>query len=327
MAVNDISPELALVDVALAARERARLPDPEDCLAPPPATPPAVVTPVSALTVVAPPEPEAPPAGAEMPALLAPEPEPEPEPALDFEPVSAEVLTEDEAVDVLVAEAPPAPVEIDVEAAVEAEPLTEPEPAPEVRVPSAEPDDAPAEPAAPQPAVPARMPDWVASDEPPKSRRARRKDRARGRRDGHGREKRPMRRRVAVAASWVVLCGFLASPLLAFIPSPNGERPTLAPDGAAAAPDAGESGGPVLRWEPVAKAEGYSVVFVNDGVRSDRWSQTARLRLPAGTEAEQLVTYEWFVYPAFRDGAGYRYGPLVASGEVTMPRLAPNETS
>ena len=33
VAVNDISPELALVDDALAARERARLPDPEDCLA------------------------------------------------------------------------------------------------------------------------------------------------------------------------------------------------------------------------------------------------------------------------------------------------------
>ena len=135
------------------------------------------------------------------------------------------------------------------------------------------------------------------------------------------------RRRVAVAASWVVLCGFLASPLLAFIPSPNGERPTLAPDGAQSVPDAGENAGHALSWDPVPKAAGYSVVFVNNGVRSDRWSQSARLRIPAGTESEQLVTYEWFVYPAFRDGAGYRYGPLVASGEVTMPTLAPTESS
>jgi hypothetical protein len=92
-------------------------------------------------------------------------------------------------------------------------------------------------------------------------------------------------------------------------------------------PDVGENAGHQLRWEPVPEAAGYSVVFVNDGDRSDRWSETARLRLPAGTESEQLVTYEWFVYPAFRDGAGYRYGPLVASGDVTMPKLAPTESS
>ena len=171
------------------------------------------------------------------------------------------------------------------------------------------------------------MPEWVASDVPPKSRRTRRKDRARERRDARRERPRAARRRIAVAASWVVLCGFLASPLLAFIPSPSGERPTLAPDGVESVPDAGDDAGHALRWEPVPKAAGYSVVFVNDGVRSDRWSQDAELRLPAGTESEQLVTYEWFVYPAFRDGAGYRYGPLVASGEVTMPKLAPNESA
>ncbi len=162
-----------------------------------------------------------------------------------------------------------------------------------------------------------------AAEEPPHPS----EDRARERRDARRERPRAARRRVAVAASWVVLCGFLASPLLAFIPSPSGERPTLAPDGVESVPDAGDDAGHALRWDPVPKAAGYSVVFVNDGVRSDRWSQGAELRLPAGTESEQLVTYEWFVYPAFRDGAGYRYGPLVASGEVTMPMLAPTESS
>ena len=94
------------------------------------------------------------------------------------------------------------------------------------------------------------------------------------------------RARHGAASPWprlrVVLCGFLASPLLAFIPSPSGERPTLAPDGVQSVPDAGNDAGHALRWDPVPKAAGYSVVFVNDGVRSDRWSQGAELRLPPG---------------------------------------------
>ena len=176
--------------------------------------------------------------------------------------------------------------------------------------------------------MPTRIPEWVASDVPPKDRDAPRRDRALARRERRERP-RALRRRIAVVVSWIVLCAFLASPLLAFFPSPNGERPTLAaaPDGVESVPDAGDQAGHTLSWDPVPEAAGYSVVFVNDGSRSDRWSQTAELRLPAGTESEQLVTYEWSVYPAFRDGAGYRYGPLVASGEVTMPMLAPTESS
>lgn len=221
------------------------------------------------------------------------------------------------------AEPPADPVPAPVEVVPVEVPAAVVEPAPEHAL-VVEPEQEAEEPAPPGPV---RMPEWVASDVPPKSRRMRRKDKARARREARRERPRAMRRRVAVAASWVVLCGFLASPLLAFIPSPNGERPTLAPDGVQSVPDAGENGGHQLSWEPVPKAAGYSVVFVNDGDRSDRWSETARLRLPAGTESEQLVTYEWFVYPAFRDGAGYRYGPLVASGEVTMPKLAPTESS
>ena len=287
--MHDVSPELALVDDALAERERGRLPDPGDCLAPRLAAETRVASPPT-LTLLSP---------ASEPAIV----EVEPEPAELIEPGHGPMA--ERASEVLQPEGKPAPVE-------DAGPKLE------------ERGDAVGE---PTPDGPMRMPEWVASDLPPKSRRTRRKDRARERRDARGERPRAARRRVAVAASWVVLCGFLASPLLAFIPSPSGERPTLAPDGVESVPDAGDDAGHALRWDPVPKAAGYSVVFVNDGVRSDRWSQGAELRLPAGTESERLVTYEWFVYPAFRDGAGYRYGPLVASGEVTMPMLAPTESS
>ena len=308
--MHDVSPELALVDGALAERERERLPEPEDCLAPHPlATAP--VEPLPALTLLAEPEP--------VPDMPAPATKSEPplepsrrmpslalaEPPADPAPAPVEVVVPVEVV----------PVEVPA-AVVEPEPVSEPALA-------VEPDEEADEPAP----GPVRMPEWVASDVAPKSRRLRRRANKRARREARRERPRAMRRRVAVAASWVVLCGFLASPLLAFFPSPNGERPTLAPDGVQSVPDAGENAGHQLTWEPVPKAAGYSVVFVNDGDRSDRWSETARLRLPAGTESEQLVTYEWFVYPAFRDGAGYRYGPLVASGDVTMPKLAPTESS
>ncbi len=305
--MHDVSPELALVDGALAERERERLPEPEDCLAPrPPAAAPVELPP--ALTLLAEPEPE--------PEPEAPAPETESKPPVEL-PRRLPALA--------LAEPPADPVPVSVEVvpvevpAAIVEPVPVPEPALEM-----EPEKEAAEPAL---AGPVRMPGWVASDVPPRSRRLRRKASKRARREARREQPRGMRRRVAVAASWVVLCGFLASPLLAFIPSPNGERPTLAPDGVQSVPDAGDNAGHQLSWEPVPKAAGYSVVFVNDGDRSDRWSETARLRLPAGTESDQLVTYEWFVYPAFRDGAGYRYGPLVASGEVTMPKLAPTESS
>jgi len=319
--MHDVSPELALVDDALAERERARLPDPDDCLAQRPVAATTPDTSAPALTLLSSPsaqelaalEPEvtpprateseppvdaAPPLPAAGPAALV-----EAEPAA--EPERRDVLPPAESVEVVEPESVPAPVE-------NADPI------------AGELADASEEPA---PAIPTRMPEWVASDVPPKSRRTRRKDRAQERRAARRERPRAARRRLAVAASWVVLCGFLASPLLAFIPSPSGERPTLAPEGVESVPDAGDDAGHALRWDPVPKAAGYSVVFVNDGVRSDRWSQGAELRLPAGAESEQLVTYEWFVYPAFRDGAGYRYGPLVASGEVTMPMLAPTESS
>jgi hypothetical protein len=315
--MHDVSPELALVDDALAERERGRLPDPDDCLAP---TLPAAASPPT-LTLLSPPptdEPRVADRRALQTVALA-EPPTEPEPA----PAPPEAVPADE------------PAQL-VEPEYAAEPAPTAERAPDVVQPEAPPPVEDAEPEAeelgnavgePAPAGPTSMPDWVASDVRSKSRRTRRQDRARARRDARRERPRAARRRVAVAASWVVLCGFLASPLLAFIPSPSGERPTLAPDGVQSVPDAGDDAGHALRWDPVPKAAGYSVVFVNDGVRSDRWSQGAELRLPAGTESERLVTYEWFVYPAFRDGAGYRYGPLVASGEVTMPKLAPTESS
>ena len=59
--MHDVSPELALVDGALAERERDRLPEPDDCLAPlrPPRAAP--VAPPPALTLLAPPPSRSPP--------------------------------------------------------------------------------------------------------------------------------------------------------------------------------------------------------------------------------------------------------------------------
>jgi hypothetical protein len=331
--MHDVSPELALVDDALAARERGRLPEPDDCLASRPVAPVAAAPSAPTLTLLVPPEaqqaveiePEAPPlpptesepyvAGSRQPGTL----------ALAESPADPAALVRPEPLVEAAAPAEPGPIDADLEIA---EPEVTPEmpPVDDAEPHADEPESAPPE--EPAPAVPTRMPEWVASDVPPKGRRERRRDRALARAERTARP-RALRRRIAVVVSWIVLCAFLASPLLAFFPSPNGERPTLAeaPDGVESVPDPGDEAGRTLSWEPVPEAAGYSVVFVSDGVRSDRWSQTAELRLPAGTESEQLVTYEWSVYPAFQDGAGYRYGPLVASGEVTMPILAPTEGS
>ena len=308
--MDDVSPELALVDDALAARERGRLPEPDDCLASRPdgATErePGVACrrrhPMLALAESpADPASTSPEIGSPDDQGAVVEPEPSAEPAAPAGPGPTETD-----LDVAEPEAKPA-----LPAAEDAEPKAD-------ELESAPPEE-------PAPAVLIGKPVWVMSDATPKGRRARRRNVGRARRE----RPRVRWRRVAVVASWIVLCGFLASPMLAFFPSSSGERPTLAaaPEGVEGVPDAGDNAGHTLRWDPVPGAAGYSVVFETDGVRIDRWSQTADLQLPAGTESEQLVTYEWFVYPAFRDGAGYRYGPLVASGEVTMPTLAPTESS
>ncbi len=330
--MHDVSPELALVDDALAARERGRLPEPDDCLASRPGAVVASAASPPTLTLLAPREsPQSVAIEPDAPPLSATESEPPVGDRRRLSPLAlAESPADPAAVEPEPSVEPPAPAgpgpagtDLDV-AEPEADPAAPPV---EDAEPEAdEPESAPVE--GPAPILPSRMPEWVATDVAPKGRRERRRDRALARRERSERP-RALRRRVAVVVSWIVLCAFLASPLLAFFPSPNGERPTLAPapDGVAAVPDAGDQAGHTLSWDPVQEAAGYSVVFVSDGVRSDRWSQTAELRLPAGTESEHLVTYEWFVYPAFRDGAGYRYGPLVASGEVTMPMLAPTESS
>ena len=328
--MHDVSPELALVDDALAARERGRLPEPDDCLAARPVAAVAAAASPPTLTLLAPPE-----------AQQSAEIEPEAPPATESKPHAGDrrmlptLALAGSPSDPAVPEPEPSP-----ELAAQAEPgqtgpgqeVAEPEAKPALpRVADAEREGDETEsgaPDGPAPAVPTRMPEWVASDIPPRDRRARRRDRALARRERRERP-RALPRRVALVVSWIVLCAFLASPLLAFFPSPSGERPTLAaaPDGVDSVPNAGDRAGHTLSWAPVPQAAGYSVVFVNDGARSDRWSETAELRLPAGTESEQLVTYAWSVYPAFRDGAGYRYGPVVASGEVTMPMLAPTESS
>ena len=76
-----------------------------------------------------------------------------------------------------------------------------------------------------------------------------------------------------------------------------------------------------LSWRDVRDADLYNVVFMHGQQRVDRWVKGTRLafatRAGAGAEGRQL-DYRWYVYPLFRQGKGYRYGPLLARGEVRL---------
>ena len=76
-----------------------------------------------------------------------------------------------------------------------------------------------------------------------------------------------------------------------------------------------------LSWRDVRDADLYNVVFMHGQQRVDRWVTGTRLafatRAGAGAEGRPL-DYRWYVYPLFRQGKGYRYGPLLARGEVRL---------
>ena len=76
-----------------------------------------------------------------------------------------------------------------------------------------------------------------------------------------------------------------------------------------------------LSWRDVRDADLYNVVFMHGQQRVDRWVKGTRLafatRAGAGAEGRPL-DYRWYVYPLFRQGKGYRYGPLLARGEVRL---------
>lgn len=72
-----------------------------------------------------------------------------------------------------------------------------------------------------------------------------------------------------------------------------------------------------LRWPAVAGASYYDLILIADGTRIDLWPSDSQVQLPAPT-GEHARTYQWFVYPAYRDNRGTRYGALIEHGTATI---------
>ena len=76
-------------------------------------------------------------------------------------------------------------------------------------------------------------------------------------------------------------------------------------------------GAKVVRWKAVPGADYYNVIFRRNGKRAlDLWPTTASASVATG--ALQPGEYEWYVYPGFRSGGTRRYGPIAASGRLTI---------
>ena len=242
---NHFSPELALVDPALAAALRASLPDPPNCLAPRPAPPVLVTAPIT----------------------------------------------------------PPAPVPR-------------------------------AAPAPPAPAAPARA--TVARAPAPAPRPvAMHRSREAGSRWG----------RVRRATFAIVVVGLVGLPFVAF-GSPEYPRLEGPRSPAAAGPEPGNAARQlppsriefsgrkverssdarrrVLEWPTVRKASLYNVVFVAGKQRVDRWVNGTSLAIATTpnrrSSGGRLLVYRWYVYPLYRQHAGFRFGKLLSQGTIRLPR-------
>ena len=311
--VEQLTPELVLVDPDLAARARAELADPPDCLAPSPRPEPAIVA-SAAVDVEPPPRPE--------PIVVPPTVDVAPPPRL--EPI---------VVPTTVDLAPPRPKPV----ALPAPPLADPplarrddEPDPRLVVPqlvaprrrrlragtlvgsgtwavvalfvlspflaflpasrsqlptlvapvsdaaTADPSEAP-EPAQPAPATPSPGKGTTTAKPKPKPAAPRVK---------------PATRRQS---------------------TPRPTTPANAPE---------PKRTPVtLEWPASRDAVVYNVIFVGGGERVDVWTEATRLTMDdVAFENAERRDYTWFAYPGFRDGKTVRYGDLAAHGEV---RVAP----
>ena len=72
-----------------------------------------------------------------------------------------------------------------------------------------------------------------------------------------------------------------------------------------------------VRWKAVPGADYYNVIFRRNGKRAlDLWPTTASAYVAKG--ALKPGDYEWFVYPGFRSGGTRHYGPIAASGRLTI---------
>ena len=159
--------------------------------------------------------------------------------------------------------------------------------------------------------------------------------------------------RWAAVAAWLVLAAFVGSSFLAFIgPTEIAGQPTfdrdveggLMPSGTTPAERRAETmrtskrsrptvpapkpaEGVLLRWPSVKRASLYNVVIMAGGRRVDAWPTRNRYRFsaPSGVSAAKglaTIPFRWFVYPAYRNGDGFRFGPLLAKGaaQVVAPR-------
>ncbi len=79
-----------------------------------------------------------------------------------------------------------------------------------------------------------------------------------------------------------------------------------------------------LAWPASRDAVVYNVIFVGaGGERVDVWTDATDLTLDdVAFENAERRDYTWFAYPGFRDGKTVRYGDLAAHGEVRVARAA-----
>jgi hypothetical protein len=125
--------------------------------------------------------------------------------------------------------------------------------------------------------------------------------------------------------SWLVVAAFLATSLLAFIPSGESAQSDFldsAADGPSA-PAASVRGRElvgrrlVISWPVGAGVAAYKVILVRGDERIDRWVSRASLEV-GGIPAGHPETYTWYVYPAFTVPGGHRFGALLAKGSITV---------
>ncbi len=298
--VEQLTPELVLVDPDLAARARAELADPPDCLAPKPRPEPAIVAP-AAVDVPPPPRPE-PIVVSTTVDLASPRPKPVALPARpladpplarrDVEPAPPLVLPQPVAprrrrlrAGTLVGSGTWAVVGLFVLSPFLAFLPSSSSQLPTLVAPVSDaatdtPSDAP-EPVQPAPATPS--PGRGSTPAKPKP------------------EPKPAAPRVKPATR---------------------PQSTPRPTTPASSPEPKRT--PVtLEWPAFRDAVVYNVIFVGSGERVDVWTEATRLTLDdVAFENAERRDYTWFAYPGFRDGKTVRYGDLAAHGEVRIARAA-----
>lgn len=80
----------------------------------------------------------------------------------------------------------------------------------------------------------------------------------------------------------------------------------------------------VLEWPTARKASLYNVVFVAGKQRVDRWVNGTSLAIATTpnrrSSGGRLLVYRWYVYPLYRQHAGFRFGKLLSQGTIRLPR-------